>query len=101
MKYSIEELRALEKAATPGPWHLHEGDLVDEHHEDIYWAEDDAPDLKVILAARNAFPDLLDLLEEAGKLIEASLEPLVIAGDREVYTQARAFLAKLNAEEKE
>ena len=66
----IEQLKALEKAATPGPW-----DWATAY---VGWdaaLSEDLPEIDARLAchARNALPDLLALLEEARDRISTFL----------------------------
>lgn len=60
---NLEMLKALEAAATPGPWTFHgwTGDVG-------AWAKN----VELAVALRNAFPALLRELEAARKVIEAA-----------------------------
>lgn len=58
---------------TPGPYHMHEGDLVNEQHEDVYWAEDDSPNAVFIVNAVNAYPHLAKALRRAVETIDEFL----------------------------
>lgn len=102
MKYSIEELRALEKAATPRPWervlllglvaHLPRNKA---NQVGIMLLDTDSD---YVAAARNALPDLLDLLKEARELAQVCHECDVIVGE-DIDEMARAFLDKLKKEQ--
>ena len=76
MSDTLSTLRALEAAATPGPWITHKGyDYHIEpnlHHdsEDVGWVFG-TPDLDLTIAARNALPALLRVAEAARALYEA------------------------------
>ena len=106
MKYSIAELRALEKVATPGPWRCEQDwtwelfggndALIGKIIQAASRGFDHANDASLIVAARNALPDLLDLLEEAERMAQyyASLDPLAIQ-HWDMTAKALAFLDKL------
>lgn len=77
-------LRALEKAATPGPWDWRDDDnepvyavvsrLLDGRHLDLarfrVWEENDDADARLTVAMRNALPQLLDAADECDRLRE-------------------------------
>lgn len=77
----IEELRRLEKAATPVPWvyystgfvdgPLGSGHICQTWNKDFLNAEANGD---LIAAARNALPKLLDVARAAKELIEANYQ---------------------------
>lgn len=112
MKYTVAELRILEQAATTGPWKLWGMTVMDDPTgtsdvdkcREIAQTSDPDRGLRVhnanfIIAARNALPDLLDLLEEARELASALMKDDWMRGRTTPVTiQARAFLDKLRKE---
>lgn len=87
-KYLIDELRALEREATPGPWKLSVDTWGDSYIdslkiqspwiEDAWGGDDEAnANMKLISAMRNALPGLLDeiasLITEVEMLRESAV----------------------------
>ena len=114
MKYSIEELRTLEKAATPGPWELIKAPanytqvVADKRFgEDALICSDEAnwscapqpEDAEFIAAARNALPDILDLLEEGATIIGHLRENIPRGRIVDWEDRINAFLDKLRKEQ--
>jgi hypothetical protein len=69
-----DETKARADAATKGPWHIHEGDLVNIDHKDVFedWEEaygpnedEVGPDTAFILASREDVPTLATMLRAA------------------------------------
>lgn len=99
----IEQLKALEQAATPGPWAEGAQMVVQaDQAECVIEMVETEDDAKLIVAARNALPELLALLEEALRLANDAFHP-VCRGEPSfkhcVYgnplcNKAYAFLAK-------
>jgi hypothetical protein len=75
MNDALKRLRALEKAATPGPWAVEDGKSVVAMFGDVdVYAQSvsstravDESDAALVAAARNALPLLLDVAEAAQK----------------------------------
>lgn len=75
---TVEALRALEAAATPGPWDSEDGESVGHGDQWIAHMSNHNPehpdyarvavDAELIAAARNALPALLAVAEEAERL---------------------------------
>jgi hypothetical protein len=79
------ETRARAEAAHKGPWHIHEGDLVDANHQDVFvdWEEaygpnedEVGPDTAFICAAQEdviALADAIDAQAREIKRLRAAL----------------------------
>lgn len=63
-KPDLDKLRAIDNAATPGPW------LDNENPIDEYWAELNPNDAVFIATARTAIPQLIDWVRELEKELE-------------------------------
>ena len=90
---TITELRALLAAATPGPWPWREGD----ERERIYGG----PNARLVVAAVNALPALLDVAEAAATL-DATFDDVGLVTVHDSKTKplrlvVRAALARLDA----
>jgi hypothetical protein len=86
-KFDLQKARALADetqtradAATKGPWHIHEGDLVNIDHKDVFedWEEaygpnedEVGPDTAFILASREDVPALAAMLRAACDEVES------------------------------
>ncbi len=74
-KQQIDELRELEKAATPGPWVLDCGKMARSIVGGVIYLQSSMfgrdvyrdADMKLAAAARNALPELLDELMKLKK----------------------------------
>ena len=113
---NLVELRRLEAATTLGPWEAsetHPDAIVSLKYTDIHpdhydWyhglcvsESSEARDVEFIAAVRNALPEVLALLEEAGELADLiDAEPLCDPGmpAQRIGRKARAFRAKLGKE---
>jgi hypothetical protein len=72
----LEELERLEKAATPGPWHVDGGIIRDKggrERADVSCNPRETGDGALIAAARNALPGLIARLRTAEECHEAWL----------------------------
>jgi NADPH-dependent ferric siderophore reductase len=98
---TLDELKRLLKAGTPGPWHVGHSELGDDQGPMSIWPdanmvgaliarcgpqqpwqgwyEQPAHDAALIVAAINALPELLDRVER----LEAALKPFTLVGDNE------------------
>ncbi len=92
MTIDLEKLRALEKAATPGPW----------WSSDPAWSLDEEADTHLVCAMRNSMPELLDEVEA---LREAALDMAQFAegaqlshldDDAEIMFLRDAFMARVD-----
>lgn len=92
----VEELRRLEAAATPGPWEkLHE---YWGQHSQAPFSEQDANEA-LIVAMRNALPELLDLLETRRVNIEADFQVIGdLQTERKVLRERVAELEQADLE---
>lgn len=79
MRKLANETRARADAAHKGPWHIHEGDLVDANHKDVFddWEEvygpnedEVGPDTAFICAAQQDVVHLTDAVGIAAAEIE-------------------------------
>lgn len=115
----IEELRRLEKAATPGPWeYRYDGDrhylgvgpycIVEEvfgtgiGSDPGYAAEREATEretnARLISAARNALPKLLAVASAANELIESTTYQSDLTVNVRAHARLSAALDALEAE---
>jgi hypothetical protein len=101
----LAKLNRLEKAATPGPWSCNTTynreqiiiNALGGRVAGVKLNSDQIDNLQFLLAMRNAFPELIALLEEARRLAQSLIarggHPILLRPD-DVYN-ARDFLAKL------
>lgn len=100
---TLERLRELEKAATPGPWTVagpgEYGDrwIIQRYPPQSHIASSDdrsdiGPDFSLIAAARNALPDLLAVVEAARLFVNADEQMFVMRHRRAL----RAALERLD-----
>ncbi len=108
------EIRARAEAAHKGPWHIHEGDLVDANHQDVFddWEEAYGPngdevgpgtaficnaqvDMTDTLAALDAERQTTAKLREALNDCEAKASLGAKMVDREHPTIADGFIREL------
>lgn len=99
----VQELRELEEAATPGPWEpvgTSTGCIIAGPGRYYVAGDVDAEDGNLIIAARNALPDLLDIAEAAQTLALAVREYFTPNEPAEHFedalAQVESALAKLD-----
>jgi len=64
----LDELKALDAAATPGPWHSASWGVGDGGVDVVFYPDIDSADAALIAAARNALPKLLAVAEAAKRV---------------------------------
>lgn len=104
MNDKIKELAALMEKATPGPWKFRHddekyGNIAGPHGRNLLNDEDceaDDPDVVLIIAMRNALPEVLEELETAKEFVKLTNET-----NKEAIKQRDAALARAEKAEAE
>jgi hypothetical protein len=106
----LKEIRARANAAHKGPWHIHEGDLVDANHQDVFadWEEaygpnEDSvgPDTQFICNAQEDIVALLADRDTLAKKLKVAIEALeyyslmFLRGVNDPSTKARNVLKEI------